>query len=126
VKIGDVVECTITGIQPYGLFARFGKDLTGLIHVSEVQSGYTKNMEEMFSIGDKVTAKVIDIDGYSKKVSLSIRALETTTKKVVNKRKRYFSNKYKQIGFQSVGDSMDRWIREALENLAGENKHAED
>ena len=39
-KIGDKLEGTITGIQPYGAFVELESGVTGLIHISEIRSGY--------------------------------------------------------------------------------------
>ena len=41
-KIGDIVDGYVTGIQPYGAFVSLDEETQGLIHVSEIQSGYTK------------------------------------------------------------------------------------
>lgn len=41
-KIGMVLSGTITGLQPYGAFVSLDEETQGLIHVSEVQAGFTK------------------------------------------------------------------------------------
>lgn len=41
-KIGDIIEGQVTGIQPYGAFISLDAQTQGLVHISEVQSGYTK------------------------------------------------------------------------------------
>ena len=46
-KIGQVLQGTVTGIQPYGAFVALDEQTQGLIHVSEIQSGYTKNINEV-------------------------------------------------------------------------------
>ena len=69
-KIGDILEGTVTGIQPYGAFVSLDDETQGLIHVSEIQSGFTKNIHEVLQIGDPVHVQVIDIDEYTKKISL--------------------------------------------------------
>ena len=43
-KIGDKLEGTITGIQPYGAFVELESGVTGLIHISEIRSGYVSNI----------------------------------------------------------------------------------
>ena len=80
-QIGQVLEGTITGIQPYGAFVALDEHTQGLIHVSEIQSGYTKNINDVVKIGQKVTVQIIDIDEYSHKISLSKRSLETVYEK---------------------------------------------
>ena len=53
-KIGDKLEGTITGIQPYGAFVELESGVTGLIHISEIRSGYVSNIQDILSIGEKV------------------------------------------------------------------------
>ena len=47
-KIGDIIEGQVTGIQPYGAFISLDAQTQGLVHISEVQSGYTKNIHSLF------------------------------------------------------------------------------
>lgn len=67
-KIGQIIKGKITGIQPYGAFVSLDEETQGLIHVSEVQSGYTKSIHTLLKVGQPVTVQIIDIDEYSKKL----------------------------------------------------------
>ena len=71
-KVGDVVEGTISGILTYGLFVSF-HGIEGLVHVSEIDWGHVNNPHKFGKIGDKVTVQVIGIEG--EKISLSIKRL---------------------------------------------------
>lgn len=42
IKINDVIEVTVTGIQKYGAFVLINNKYDGLIHISEISSGYVK------------------------------------------------------------------------------------
>lgn len=75
-RIGEIIKGKITGIQPYGAFVSLDEETQGLIHVSEVQSGYTKSIHTLLKVGQPVTVQIIDIDEYSNKISLSLRTLE--------------------------------------------------
>ena len=92
-KIGDIVDGYVTGIQPYGAFVSLDEETQGLIHVSEIQSGYTKNIQDVLKIGEKVQVQIIDIDEYSQKISLSRRTLEGQFIHTGNRKKRYYTNK---------------------------------
>ena len=85
-KIGQIIEGKVTGIQPYGAFVSLDNETQGLIHVSEVQSGYTKNIHSLLKVGQPVTVQIIDIDEYSKKISLSLRTLEKTSCSISQKK----------------------------------------
>ncbi|HGE6799234.1 TPA: CvfD/Ygs/GSP13 family RNA-binding post-transcriptional regulator [Enterococcus faecium] len=116
-KIGQIIEGKVTGIQPYGAFVSLDNETQGLIHVSEVQSGYTKNIHSLLKVGQPVTVQIIDIDEYSKKISLSLRTLEKTNPAVPYRRKRNFTNKNRKIGFTTIAEQLPIWIEEALSEL---------
>lgn len=67
-KIGDIIEGQVTGIQPYGAFISLDDHTQGLVHISEVQAGYTKNIHNFLEIGQVVKVQIIDIDEYTKKL----------------------------------------------------------
>lgn len=120
-KIGQVLQGTVTGIQPYGAFVALDEQTQGLIHVSEIQSGYTKNINDVVKVGDKLPVQIIDIDEYSQKISLSRRTLDGSHTKARPHRKRYFTNKNKQIGFATIEKQLPIWVAEALESLHNES-----
>lgn len=71
-KVGDVVEGEITGIVDFGVFVKF-VDLEGLIHISEINWQIIDNPADFFKVGDKVKAKIVEIE--DDKISLSTKAL---------------------------------------------------
>ncbi|GGI66400.1 MULTISPECIES: CvfD/Ygs/GSP13 family RNA-binding post-transcriptional regulator [Enterococcus] len=121
-KIGDTLNGSVTGIQPYGAFVSLDDATQGLIHVSEVQSGYTKNIQDVLTVGEKVRVQVIDIDEYSQKVSLSRRTLEEQFPHPGVRKKRYFTNKHKKIGFSTIREALPHWTNEALSLLIDEKR----
>ena len=44
VKTGDIIDVTITGIQPYGAFASLPDQSSGLIHISEISDKFVRNV----------------------------------------------------------------------------------
>ncbi|PIP65289.1 hypothetical protein COW95_02175 [Candidatus Peregrinibacteria bacterium CG22_combo_CG10-13_8_21_14_all_49_11] len=71
-KVGDVKEGMVSGIAKFGLFVTF-EGLEGLVHISEIAWGHVKNPTEHAQTGNKVTVKVIGVDG--DKLSLSMKQL---------------------------------------------------
>lgn len=115
--IGMVIVGKVTGVQPYGAFISLDDDVQGLIHISEVKHGFIKNISDVLSIGEAVQVKVIDIDEYSQKISLSMRALDLKAPLPQYKRKKYFTNRKKKIGFESLNLQMPNWIEESMKEL---------
>ena len=73
--VGDVIKGVVTGVVDFGVFVNV-EGIEGLIHISECKHGYMDNVHDFVKVGQEVTAKVIDVDEFSNKISLSIRALE--------------------------------------------------
>ena len=75
-KIGDKLKGRITGIQPYGAFVELETGDTGLIHISEIRTGFIENIQEALKVDEEVQVQVVDLDEFTGKASLSIRTLE--------------------------------------------------
>ena len=71
-RVAEVKEGIVSGIVKFGLFITF-EGLEGLVHISEIAWGHVKNPAEYADVGDRVTVKVIGMDG--EKLSLSIKQL---------------------------------------------------
>jgi S1 RNA binding domain protein len=69
------VEGTVQRITPYGAFLQFDGGKVGLVHISEIDRNYVRDVHEHLREGDVVSAKVqaIKEDG---KIDLSIKALQ--------------------------------------------------
>src|SRR3989344_2091652 len=72
-KIGEIVDGTITGIVDFGAFIKFGEDLEGLVHISELAWQRIDNPKDIVKVGDKVKAQVINTD--KGRISLSMKRL---------------------------------------------------
>lgn len=71
IKVGEIVDGTVTGITNFGAFIGLDEDKSGLVHISEISNEYVKNVESHLKIGDKVKVKVISMD--NNKIALSIK-----------------------------------------------------
>ena len=74
-RIGQVVRGTVTGIQNYGVFVKLSETDQGLIHISEINHGFVRELADGFYLGQELQVKIIDIDPYTEQLSLSLRAL---------------------------------------------------
>src|SRR5699024_2565238 len=77
-KIGDILNVTVTGIQPYGAFAALDEETEGLIHISDVKHGYVEHLKELFEIGGEIEVMILAIDEFDGRISLSLRSLHKT------------------------------------------------
>lgn len=70
IKVGDVVEGTVTGVIDFGAFVNVD-GIEGLIHISEISWERVDNPRSYLKVGDKVKAKIISID--KDRLSLSLK-----------------------------------------------------
>ena len=72
-NIGDIVDCTVEQIMPYGAFVRITKTgRKGMIHISELSYNFVKDINEFLHIQDNIKAKIIKIDEKGR-IDLSIK-----------------------------------------------------
>ncbi len=76
---GDVLTGTITSLTQYGAFVDIGSDTEGLVHVSEMSSGYVKKPDDIVHAGDVVEVRIKEIDRNRQRISLSMVGLANDT-----------------------------------------------
>ena len=69
---GSKVEGTITRITPFGAFVQISPAVEALVHVSELGEGSDVDPEKIFTLNERKSFKVLDIDKEGRKISLSI------------------------------------------------------
>lgn len=80
-NLNDIVTCKVVKFAPFGAFVQIEEGLEGLVHNSEIST--TKRVtkpEEVLNLGQNVNAKIINIDKENRKIGLSIKELEGTSK----------------------------------------------
>jgi small subunit ribosomal protein S1 len=75
-EVGMEVNGTIRSIQKFGAFIDLG-GIDGLIPLSEIGWGRTGNAEDVLSVGQEVTVKIIGIDWGKNRLTLSLKATQS-------------------------------------------------
>jgi len=82
VKKGSVVTCEVTEVKEGGLEVKIvGTDLTTFIKRAELARDRGEQRPERFAVGQKVDARIIQFDRRTRKVQVSIKALEVAEEK---------------------------------------------
>ncbi|HYC05368.1 MAG TPA: 30S ribosomal protein S1 [Azospirillaceae bacterium] len=81
VKKGDVVTCTVTQITDGGIEVSVGDGFTGFIRKSDLSRDRSEQRPERFAVGEKVDAKITQVDRATRKISLSVKAKEVEEEK---------------------------------------------
>ncbi|MGI5898159.1 MAG: 30S ribosomal protein S1 [Candidatus Dojkabacteria bacterium] len=74
VKEGDVLEGTVSGITPFGIFVN-AEGLEGLVHLSELSWDKVEDIGSIYGVGSKVNVMVIGVSDGGKRVAYSIKRL---------------------------------------------------
>ena len=112
IKVNDIIEATVTGIQKYGAFVLINGKYDGLIHISEISSGYVRNINDYIKIKDKIYAQVVDIDKENDKFKLSIKNIDYRNDGKIINNDDNFSN-----GFEPLKNHLDLWINEKIKEI---------
>jgi polyribonucleotide nucleotidyltransferase len=81
-ELGQIYSGHIVGIKDFGLFVSFGgfaKD--GMVHISEISNVRVDNIQDLYSVGETVSVKVLDIDATGR-IKLSIKQVESSHDKL--------------------------------------------
>ena len=75
IKEGDILEGTVSGITPFGIFVN-AEGLEGLVHLSELSWDKVEDIGSMYSVGTKVKVIVIGVSDAGKRVAYSVKRLQ--------------------------------------------------
>jgi small subunit ribosomal protein S1 len=110
----DTVTCSVTEVTSGGIEVTFGDDSTmkAFIRKSDLSRDRAEQRPERFAVGDKVDARITNVDKASRRVSLSIKALEIADEREA----------VEQYGSSDAGASLGDILGAALrENEDGDN-----
>ncbi len=71
---GKEVDGEVKNITEYGVFVDLG-GVDGLLHITDMSWGRVKHPSDLFSVGDRITVKILKIDLEKERVSLGIKQL---------------------------------------------------
>jgi small subunit ribosomal protein S1 len=80
-KKGDVVTVIVAGIQDNGIDVTVQDGIPGFIRKSELSRDRSEQRPDRYAIGDKLDAKITNIDRASRRVVLSVKARELDEEK---------------------------------------------
>ncbi|BDR56540.1 30S ribosomal protein S1 [Xylocopilactobacillus apis] len=80
VKVGETLDGKVKRLTSFGAFVEVLPEIEGLVHISQISHKHIATPSEVLKVGQEVKVKVIDLDKDSKRLSLSIKALEENPK----------------------------------------------
>ena len=76
VNVGDIITGPVVNIAKFGAFVEIAPGTDGMVHISELENYRVAKVEDVVSVGEKITVEVIAVDD-SGRVKLSRKALLT-------------------------------------------------
>jgi len=73
--VGNVVTGKVARMTDFGAFVELETGIDALLHVSQIAKDHIEKPSDVLKNGDGVTAKIIDFNMETKKISLSMKAL---------------------------------------------------
>ncbi len=73
--VGKVVTGKVARMTDFGAFIELEEGIDALLHVSQISRDHIDKPSNVLSVGQEVTAKIVDFDLDNKKISLSMKAL---------------------------------------------------
>ncbi len=109
-RVGNRVEGKVTNATDFGVFVELENGIEGLIHVSELSKEKVQDPSDVVTVGETVSALVINVDSKERKLGLSIRSLKEKDEK--EEVERYMASQ------ASATPSLGRLIQEEMEKKA--------
>jgi len=72
-EVGKIYTGKVTNVTNYGAFVEILPGQEGLLHISELDDGYVKKVEDVINAGDEVQVKLVEIDKFGR-LNLSRKA----------------------------------------------------
>ena len=72
VEAGQIARGTVIRLLPYGVLVRLEEGTTGLVHISEIDQNYVRDVAEYVQVNDPVIVKII-ATGEKGKTELSMK-----------------------------------------------------
>jgi small subunit ribosomal protein S1 len=80
VKRGSIITCTVTAIEDGGIEVEYN-GMKSFIRRSDLARDRADQRPERFQVGDKVDARVTNVDAKTRRLGLSIKAKEIAEEK---------------------------------------------
>ena len=115
IRKGIIVTTTVTQLLDSGIEVTVGDNMAGFIRKSELSRDRSEQRSDRFAVGEKVDAKVTQIDQKNRKVTLSIKARE------IEEEKKAMAEYGSSDSGASLGDILGAALRQKEEDQNADN-----
>ena len=76
-RVGKEITGKVARMTDFGAFVELAPGVDALLHVSQISKAHVEKPSDVLSVGQEITAKIVDLNEEEKKISLSMKALES-------------------------------------------------
>ena len=76
-----MIDGKVARMTDFGAFVELEEGIDALLHVSQISIDHVEKPSDVLKVGQEITAKIVDFNEETKKISLSIKAIEIENKK---------------------------------------------
>lgn len=75
--VGKIITGRVARMTDFGAFVELAPGVDALLHVSQISRAHVDKPSDVLTVGQEITAKIVDLNEEEKKISLSMKALES-------------------------------------------------
>jgi S1 RNA binding domain protein len=125
-KLGSVVEGTVSGITHFGAFVTLEGGATGLVHISEIAYEYVRDVRDHVKLNDRVKVKVLQLNASNGKYDLSLKQTQEAPPEVANRWRRGKREKVLPEGADPVfEEKLSKFLKSSEERLLDVKRNLE-
>jgi len=73
IKVGQTYNGKVTRVENFGAFIDIGAEREGMVHVSEMESGYVSRPSDVVKVGQEVEVRVIELNPKKRQIKLTMK-----------------------------------------------------
>ncbi len=116
IEKGSTITCTVTEVRDDGIMVKLTDNVTTFVKKNELARERQEQHADRFAVGDRVDARVVTVDKATRKVTVSIKALE------VEEHKKAITEYGSVDSGASLGDILGAALNEAAEEGKSKKK----
>lgn len=73
IKVGQIYVGKVTRMESFGAFVDIGAEREGMVHVSEMETGYVPRPSDVVKVGQEVEVRVLEINPKKRQIKLTMK-----------------------------------------------------
>ena len=118
--VGNEVTGKVARMTDFGAFVELAPGVDALLHVSQISRAHVEKPADVLTVGQEITAKVVDLNEADKKISLSMKALEPVAEPVEEVTEEVAEEVVEEVAEEVAVEATEEVIEEVAEETTEE------